>query len=56
MYSIDQFSDSKQKYFYTFQTGKYTNLKVVSFSLEEEISQPFIARIVIASERYGNPP
>lgn len=53
MYSIDQFSDSKQKYFYTFQTGQYTNLKVVSFSLEEEISQPFIARIVIASERYN---
>lgn len=52
MNNISHLLDSKQKYFYTFQTLDDKNLKVVSFTLEEEISQPFVAEIVVASKKY----
>lgn len=52
MNNISHLLDSQQKYFYTFQTLDDKNLKVVSFTLEEEISQPFRAEIVVASKKH----
>ena len=51
-HSITHLFDSQQKYFYTLQVNNDHDLRVVSFSLYEEISQPFKATIVVASTSY----